>query len=162
MDSGYYAACAGLAAQEQALELAANNLANLNAAGYRADNRPPSAPSWRGDGSFHTDANGNLVSQDGDPVQPSIPHTDHPQAGPVDRGPKAAREFEAQLIGSLLESMEKTLAALPGEDSSSESDNYSFLATHALSQAIAEPGGFGIAAMIAPHLTEAPLKAARK
>lgn len=84
------------------------------------------------------------------------------QAGPVGCGPKAAREFEAQLIGSLLESMEKTLAALPGEDSSSESDNYSFLATHALSQAIAEPGAFGIAAMIAPHLTEAPLKAARK
>lgn len=35
MDSGYYAACAGLAAQTQALELVANNLANLGTAGYR-------------------------------------------------------------------------------------------------------------------------------
>lgn len=35
MDSGYYAACAGLAAQTQALELVANNLANLSTAGYR-------------------------------------------------------------------------------------------------------------------------------
>ena len=37
MDSGYYAACAGLAAQTQALELVANNLANLGTAGYRAE-----------------------------------------------------------------------------------------------------------------------------
>ena len=35
MDSGYYAACAGLAAQTQALELVANNIANLGTAGYR-------------------------------------------------------------------------------------------------------------------------------
>jgi flagellar basal-body rod protein FlgF/flagellar basal-body rod protein FlgG len=35
MDSGYYAACAGLAAQTQALELVANNLANLSTPGYR-------------------------------------------------------------------------------------------------------------------------------
>ncbi len=35
MDSGYYAACAGLAAQSQALELVAHNLANLATTGYR-------------------------------------------------------------------------------------------------------------------------------
>jgi flagellar basal-body rod protein FlgF len=35
MDSGYYAACAGLAAQTQALELIAHNLANIGTAGYR-------------------------------------------------------------------------------------------------------------------------------
>ena len=35
MDSGYYSACAGLAAQTQALELIANNLANLSTAGFR-------------------------------------------------------------------------------------------------------------------------------
>jgi len=35
MDSGYYAACAGLAAQSQALELVAHNLANLGTSGYR-------------------------------------------------------------------------------------------------------------------------------
>lgn len=37
MDSGYYAACAGLAAQMQALELVANNLANLGTTGYRGE-----------------------------------------------------------------------------------------------------------------------------
>lgn len=36
MSSGYYAACAGLQAQSQALELVANNLANINTTGYRA------------------------------------------------------------------------------------------------------------------------------
>ena len=35
MDSGYYAACAGLRAQTQALELIASNVANINTAGYR-------------------------------------------------------------------------------------------------------------------------------
>ncbi|MDT8066864.1 MAG: flagellar basal-body rod protein FlgF [Terriglobia bacterium] len=35
MDSGFYAACAGLIAKMQALDLAANNLANSGTAGYR-------------------------------------------------------------------------------------------------------------------------------
>ena len=36
MDSGFYAAFTGLAAQTQALELAANNLADISATGYKA------------------------------------------------------------------------------------------------------------------------------
>ncbi len=36
MDSGFYAACAGLRAQSQALEVAAHNLANLNTPGFRS------------------------------------------------------------------------------------------------------------------------------
>ena len=35
MNSGYYAACAGLLASSQSLDLAANNLANLNTTGFR-------------------------------------------------------------------------------------------------------------------------------
>jgi flagellar basal-body rod protein FlgF len=35
VDSGFYAACAGLRAQSQGLEVAAHNLANLNTAGFR-------------------------------------------------------------------------------------------------------------------------------
>ena len=35
MNSGLYAACAGLVAQTQALDLAANNLANVNTTGYK-------------------------------------------------------------------------------------------------------------------------------
>ncbi len=38
MDSGYYAACAGLAAQVQGLDIVAHNLANLGTTGYRAQN----------------------------------------------------------------------------------------------------------------------------
>jgi flagellar basal-body rod protein FlgF len=37
MDSGYYAACAGLAAQTDALEFVAHNLANLSTVGYRGE-----------------------------------------------------------------------------------------------------------------------------
>ena len=37
MDSGYYAACAGLAAQTQALELVAHNLANLGTNAFRGE-----------------------------------------------------------------------------------------------------------------------------
>ena len=35
MDSGYYAACAGLRAQTETLELIANNVANINTTGFR-------------------------------------------------------------------------------------------------------------------------------
>lgn len=68
------------------------------------------------------------------------------------RGARAARDFEAILVGSVLESMEKTLATLPGEDNLPGADNYNYLGTQALSQAIATRGGFGIAALIARHL----------
>jgi flagellar basal-body rod protein FlgF/flagellar basal-body rod protein FlgG len=37
VDSGFYAACAGLQAQSQALDVVAHNLANLNTAGFRGD-----------------------------------------------------------------------------------------------------------------------------
>ena len=37
MDSGFYAAAAGLKAQSQALEVAAHNLANINTAGFRGE-----------------------------------------------------------------------------------------------------------------------------
>ena len=69
-------------------------------------------------------------------------------AAPLTRGAKAAREFEAQLIGSLLESFEKTFASLPGDNQVPGSDNYNYLGTQALASAMAAAGGFGIAAMI--------------
>ena len=69
------------------------------------------------------------------------------------RGAKAAREFEAQLIGTVLESLERDFAALPGKDPVAGEDNYNYLSTRALASAIADRGGFGIAKMIAPHLS---------
>jgi len=74
-----------------------------------------------------------------------------PTAAPG-RGAKAAREFEAQLIGSLLASLEKTFASVPGQDAMPGSDDYNYLGTRALAEALAEQGGFGIAAMISAHL----------
>jgi Rod binding domain-containing protein len=72
-----------------------------------------------------------------------------PQAvSTLSRGAKAARDFEAQLIGNLLESMEKTFAALPGQGSVAGDDDYNYMGTQALASAMAAGGGFGIARMI--------------
>ena len=68
------------------------------------------------------------------------------------RGAKAAREFEANLIGSMLESFEKTFATLPGPDNVAGADDYNYLGTRALAECLADHGGFGIAAMISKYL----------
>ena len=68
------------------------------------------------------------------------------------RAENAPREFEASLIASLLESLEKTFATVPGETDLPGADNYNYLGTQALAEGIAAHGGFGIAAMISPHL----------
>ncbi|MGA7216974.1 MAG: hypothetical protein WBX38_01585 [Candidatus Sulfotelmatobacter sp.] len=72
-------------------------------------------------------------------------------AAPLGKGQKAAREFEAQLIGTVLESFEKTFASLPGQDPIAGEDNYNYMGTQALASAIAAGGGFGIARMIGEH-----------
>jgi Rod binding domain-containing protein len=72
----------------------------------------------------------------------------------------AAREFEASLIGSLLQSMEKTFAAVPGEQDLTGADNYDYMGTQALAQVIAERGGFGIADLITRYLTRQDTKVA--
>ena len=68
------------------------------------------------------------------------------------KGRKAAREFEAQLIGTVLESLEKTFATVPGQDGVAGEDNYNYMGTQALATALAAGGGFGIARMISAHL----------
>jgi Rod binding domain-containing protein len=70
------------------------------------------------------------------------------------RGQRAAREFEAQLIGTVLESLEKTFAALPGQDAMAGEDDYNYLGTHALAATLAAGGGFGIARMISWYLED--------
>jgi len=85
----------------------------------------------------------------------SIPATLPPQlATPAAtlKGAKAAREFEANLIASLLESLEKTFATVPGQDSLPGADDYNYLGTQALAAGLAARGGFGIASMISEHL----------
>ena len=70
------------------------------------------------------------------------------------RGPKAAREFEAYLIGSLLQSLQKTFCFATDENASPGAEDYSYMGTQALARALSEQGGFGIAAMISQHLPE--------
>src|SRR5579864_1576907 len=70
------------------------------------------------------------------------------------RGAKAAREFESSLIASLLESLEKTFAAVPGENCMPGGDDYNYLGTQALAAGISAHGGFGIATLISRHLPE--------
>ena len=67
------------------------------------------------------------------------------------KGQKAAREFEAQLIGTVLQSMEKTFASVPGQEAMAGEDNYNYMGTQALASAIVAGGGFGIARMIAQY-----------
>lgn len=72
------------------------------------------------------------------------------------RGVQASREFEANLIASILQTAEKTFASLPGKDSFAGSENYDYLATQALGGAIASHGGFGIATIISRYLEAHP------
>jgi len=88
-------------------------------------------------------------------ISPSTVATLSPNlaVGPASpRGAKAAREFEASLIASLLESMEKTFATLPGEDDLAGGDDYNYLGNQALAEGIAAHGGFGIAGFISRYL----------
>jgi Rod binding domain-containing protein len=68
------------------------------------------------------------------------------------KGQKAAREFEAQLIGTVLESLEKSFASLPGQDAMAGEDDYNYLGVQALASGLAAGGGFGIAHMISGYL----------
>jgi len=69
------------------------------------------------------------------------------------RGAAAAREFEATLIASLLQSLEKTFATVPGDPALAGADDYDYLGTQAIASAIAARGGFGIAQLISRTLT---------
>ncbi len=84
-----------------------------------------------------------------------------PLAAPaLGKGQKAAREFEAQLIGTVLESLEKTFAALPGQDAIAGEDDYNYMGTQALASVLAGGGGFGIARLISAHLPGTKVEAA--
>jgi Rod binding domain-containing protein len=81
------------------------------------------------------------------PLLPRVPSD-------LSKGRKAAQEFEAQLIGNLLGSLEKTFATVPGQGSVAGDDNYNYLGVQALASALAARGGFGIARLISAHLEE--------
>ena len=75
-----------------------------------------------------------------------------PATRATSKGTAAAEEFEAHLVGSLLESLEKTFASTGGGSGIPGGDNYNYLGNEALAQVVVKAGGFGIARMLAPHL----------
>ena len=88
------------------------------------------------------------------PIIPS-PATRAPElatAPVLPRGTRAARDFEASLIASLMESLEKTFGSVPGDSGLAGSDDFNYLGTQALAEGMAERGGFGIAALISKSL----------
>jgi Rod binding domain-containing protein len=72
-------------------------------------------------------------------------------ASVLGKGEKAARDFEAQLIGTVLQSLEKTFADLPGQSKIPGQDDYNYLGSEALASGLAAHGGFGIARMISNY-----------
>ncbi len=72
--------------------------------------------------------------------------TAHP--APPARLVKAAKQFEALLINTLLGPMEKSFSSLPGQKDVPGDSDYAYMATQALASAMAASGGLGIASMI--------------
>jgi Rod binding domain-containing protein len=70
---------------------------------------------------------------------------------------KAARDFEAVLLGSLLEAMQSGFSQVPGEESGAGSDDYLHLGTQVLAAALASSGGIGIARTIMNNLPVAEI-----
>jgi Rod binding domain-containing protein len=64
---------------------------------------------------------------------------------------KAARDFEAMLIGPVLDALQKTFGGDADSKTPGASD-YRQMGTQALSQAIAARGGLGIAQIVLRHL----------
>lgn len=65
---------------------------------------------------------------------------------------KAARDFEAVLLRSLLEPLQKSFSTIAGESSQAGHDDYQYMGTEALAMTLAASGGLGIADMITKQL----------
>ena len=70
---------------------------------------------------------------------------------PLAKGEKAARDFEAILLTSLLDSLQNTFSGVV-EDPTPGASDYRLMGTQALASAIAQGGGIGIARLILSHL----------
>ena len=83
-----------------------------------------------------------------DPALSAISFHSAPTVTPSrSKAEKAACDFEAILLGSLLESLQKTFAGIR-EDDASGSGNYAVMGTQAFASALAAGGGIGIAQLI--------------
>jgi len=74
-----------------------------------------------------------------------------PEAKTMAKTEKAARDFEALLLGPVLDALQKSFAG--GEDGKTPgASDYRHMGTQALAQAIADRGGIGIAKLLVSHL----------
>lgn len=93
----------------------------------------------------------------------SFPVSCPPRNSPVlhhERVVKASREFEAQLLSSLLAPLEKSFSALPGEESPPGGDDYGYMGIQALAAALSGSGGIGIADLVLRQLAQTEVRSA--
>lgn len=79
-------------------------------------------------------------------VAPDLAHIPTTSSAGKLKAEKAARDFEAVLLGSLLESLQKSFAGT--SDSDPAGNNYAAMGTQALASAMSARGGIGIARLI--------------
>ena len=91
----------------------------------------------------------NVTSPLTAPFVPSTPAAEHAR-----KIAKAAHEFEAVLLNTVLGPLERTFSSLPGKETDAISDNYHSLGMQALTSSLAGKGGFGIADMIVKSLSK--------
>ncbi|HZQ67131.1 MAG TPA: hypothetical protein VFA68_01325 [Terriglobales bacterium] len=65
---------------------------------------------------------------------------------------KAAQEFEAMLLTSLLNSVQKTLVTLPGNEQDPVAQSYGQFAVETMAAAVSAAGGLGISRMLLAKL----------
>jgi len=95
------------------------------------------------------------------PVSPSsVAGSAVPSEAYASRVTRAARQFEAVLLNSLLGSLEHSFSALPGKKPDSIADNYHSMGIQALTSTLAARGGVGIANMIVRNLLHSKSQAA--
>ena len=80
---------------------------------------------------------------------PSTPAAEHAR-----KIAKAAHEFEAVLLNTVLGPLERTFASLPGKETDAVSDNYQSLGMQTLTSNLAAKGGLGLADMIIKSLSK--------
>jgi Rod binding domain-containing protein len=67
---------------------------------------------------------------------------------------RAARQFEAVLLNSLLGSLQHSFSSIGGKKADSESTNYDYVGMQALASALAARGGIGIADRIVASMRQ--------
>lgn len=87
-------------------------------------------------------------------LAPVMPNTQNQDATPA-RIAKAASEFEAILLRSLLEPIEKSFSSISGDMQAAGQDDYRYMSAQALASALASCGGIGFSQLVTKQLTRA-------